>query len=317
MLLSDKEPVIGDHNWQDHVDPHSDADGTRKKGLIPRNYATHPTGCYRGEVGLDAVPDLVSFSPSDFPAMIKELVDTQSRLSDFRAKGGPNGGMIPARDQNGRGYCWRHSPTSAQLLIRARDDMPYVDLSAYAGACLIKNYRDQGGWGAQGLDDLINGLGDPSSEFWPQRATDRKYDTPAMRANAKLHRISEGWIDMGAAQYDRNLSFNQVITCLLCRVPVVADLSWWGHSICYMDAVDGNQMRPFTRGESGKLVQLHEFRLVWGIDDPVTGGIGVRQLNSWGDSWGERGAGILTGQKAIPDGATAPRVATWSPGQAA
>ncbi len=316
MLLSDKELVINDANAHIFAAPHVDADGTRKRGLVPRDYDKYPLGTYAGEIGMHAVPDLVSFNPSDFPALIKEMTDSKSRLSDFRMTGGPNGGMIPSRDQNGFGFCWRHSPTSAQLLIRARDDMPYADLSSYAGACLIKNYRDEGGWGAQGLDDVMN-FGDPTSDFWPQRATDRKYDTPEMRANAKLHRVTEGWIDMGAAQYDRTLTYNQVITCLICRIPVVIDLNWWSHSICGADPVDGNSMRPFTRADSGKLLQLHEFRYYWGIDHPVTGGISIRIWNSWSDQWSDNGMGVLTGSKAVPDGATAPRVATWSPGQAA
>lgn len=305
------EVVITDTNFHKYIDPHTDESGTRKKGLIPRNWETHPQGFYRGEVGVDAVTDLPSFDPSDFPRLIDEQLKEGRRLSDFRASRGPNGSLIPSRDQNGRGYCWRHSGTSAHLLLRAVQDMPYADLSAYAGACMIKNFRDEGGWGAQGLDDIME-RGDPTSEFWPQQGTSRSYDKPETWANAKLHRITEGFIDLGSPQYDRNLTVNQMITCLLCNIPVIVDFNWWGHSVCAMDAVNGKSQWKVTRnGFSGKLMTLGEFDSFWGMYT-VMAGVSIRILNSWGDSWSEKGAGILTGSKAVPNGATAPRLASIS-----
>lgn len=288
---------------------HSDELGVRSKGYIERDWNKYPQGYYPGEVGFHAVTDLPSFSPSDFPTLIKEMTDNGSRLSDYRNKGGLNGTRIPSRDQNGKGYCWKHSGTSAQLLVRARDEMPYVDLSAYAGACMIKNFRDEGGWGAQGLQWSMD-KGDPSSQFWPQQSMSRANDNPATWENAALHRFTEGWIDMGSPQYDRTLTFNQVITCLICRIPVIVDFNWWGHSVCAADPVNGTAQWGITRAESGKLMDLAMFNKFWGVD--VTGGIAIRIWNSWGDSWSDAGMGVLTGSKAIPDGATAPRVATWS-----
>lgn len=306
-MLYPNELVITDGNYKRHVEPHAD----RAKGLIPRDYAKCPLGTYPGEVGMHDVPDLVAFSPSDFPAMIKELEDSKTRLSDFRMVGGPGGGMVPSRDQNGKGYCWAHSGVSAQLLVRARDDMPYVDLSAYAVACQIKNFVDEGGWGAQGLDwDMKNGV--PSSEFWPQQSMSRSNVNDAMKANALLHRFTEGWIDLGADQYDRKIAFNQEITSYLCRVPVIKDENWWSHSICGCDAVNGATQFGKTRFGNGKLMKGGHFDKHWGMNHQVTGGIGVRIWNSWGDSWSAQGMGVLTGSQAVSDGATAPRVATWS-----
>lgn len=183
----------------------------------------------------------------------------------------PNGTLITRR--NGSvlisGNCWFHSGVSCNLLVRAVNNQPYVDLSAYAGACIIKNYRDEGGWGMEGVEwEAENGC--PSSQFWPQQSVSRSNDTPAMRENAKLHRIQE-WMDL----QPRNKA--QLVTCLLLGIPVVVDFDWWSHSVCAMD-----------------LVSLSPFR--------------IRILNSWGDSWSANGTGILEGSKAIPDGAVAPRV---------
>ena len=167
--------------------------------------------------------------------------------------------------------------------------MPYVRLSAHAGACVIKNYRDQGGWGAQGLDRLRS-HGQPSVQFWPEKSMNRANDKPGTWENAALHKVTEGFIDLDAAQYDRKLSFQQVLTCLLRNIPVIADFSHWGHSVCLMDAVD------FAPNKSNR----DESRYA------------VRLINSWTDNWGTRGTGVLTGRKAIPDGATAPRAVVVS-----
>lgn len=311
-MLYDGELIITDTNVTLTAGVHEDEAGRRKKGLVPRDYDLCPLGTYPSEVGMHAVPDLVSFDPSEFPARIKELEDSKSRLSDYRMAGGPGGGMVPSRDQNGKGYCWAHSGVSALLLIRARDEMPYVDLSAYAIACLIKSYRDEGGWGAEGLDFQMS-KGCPSSQFWPQQSMSRSNDRPETWANAATHKITEGWIDLAAQQYDRAITFNQEVTSLLCRVPVIKDENWWSHSICGCDAVNGaSQWKKTRSATSGKLMRLAEFNAFWGMDNPVTGGIGVRIWNSWGDGWSAQGMGILTGNQAVSDGAVAPRVAMWS-----
>lgn len=300
------EEVIGDSNYTQYVEKWvSPEDGeNRAFGLVPRNYETNPLGSYPGILPYTAV-EMPLIPRSEWPERIKDQLANKARLSDIRMKG-KKGGMIPSTDQNGRGYCWFHSGTSCCLLLRAVANLPWADLSAYAGACVIKNFRDEGGWGAQGVDFMV-GRGIPTSEFWPQRAVSRQYDNEATWKNAALHKVVEGFIDLARAQYDRNLSWDQEITCYLCGIPVVKDENWWGHSICGMDAVDGNQMYKKYRGASGKLLSLKDHELFWGINDPVTQGIGVRIWNSWGDSWSSNGMGVLTGSKAPSDGSVAPR----------
>jgi hypothetical protein len=299
--------IIGDHNqhmWRDPV-----VEGTeRKRGLIPRNYVRHPLGSYRSIKSHELV-DMPLIE--DVAGRLKELREGKALLSDVRKRGNP--GMkkpIPSRDQNGRGYCWQHSGVSCMMIIRARDGQPYADLSAYGPACREKNFADEGGWGAQGVQNLID-WGCPTSKTWPQQGTKRSYDTPATWEEASHYKIDEGWVDLSHQDYDRNLTWAQFVTCWLAGHPTVNDYNWWSHSVCGLDPVDGKTVFAKARdADSGKRVQLKLFEHLWSMDDPVTAGMGCLIWNSWGDSWSDDGMGILTPQKAVPDGGVACRTTT-------
>lgn len=269
------EVVIDDSNFMWHMDPVVDGIPV-SKGLIPRDYSKYPVGYLNCAPGMHAV-DFPLIPRSEWSDRIKQMEAEKSRLSDIRCTGNA-GGIIPSLDQNGKGFCWAHSSTGAIMILRAVMGLPYVPLSAFAVACMIKNFQDEGGWGAQSLD-FITQKGVPSSQFWPMQSMERSNDNPATWANASLHRATAGWVDLQAAQYDRKLSFDQVGTLLLSRVPVVGDFNWWSHSVCLLDLVETSP-----------------------------GQFGVRILNSWGDSWSDRGMGVLSGDHAVPDGAVAPLV---------
>jgi hypothetical protein len=196
----------------------------------------------------------------------------------------PNGTLITRR--NGTvlisGNCWMYSTTMAVMMFRAVANMPYVRLSAHAGACMIKGFRDEGGWCGLSMDWHMS-RGNPSVEFWPEKSMSRSYDKPATWENAAQHRVLEGWVDLDAPVYNRELSFDQVMTLLLCRIPVAGDFNFWGHSVCLLDPVEIER-----------------------------GSFGPRGVNSWTDAWGDLGEFVLQGSKAVPDSAVAPRYTGFS-----
>lgn len=256
-----------------------EVDGEKKaKGLIPRDYDKFPQGVYRSAppLEIDLIPE------SEWSDRIKEMERTKSRLSDIRRTSGPNGSYIPSLDQNGQGYCWAYSTTAGVMMTRAVAGLPYVRLSAHHPACIIKNYRDEGGWGALSCD-FIREHGVASVEFWPEKSRSRSNDTPAMRENAKLHRINEGFWDLQASIYDRTLTWRQQMTLLLMRIPVVCDYNWWGHSVIGLDPVEVER-----------------------------GSFGIRILNSWTDGWGDKGEGVLRGSKARINGGVAVATSNFS-----
>ncbi len=242
-------------------------------GLIPRDYSTHPVGHYKSIPPLFGVPMMTD---DEIEAAIVRKNADHSWLSDLRLVG-MFGQPIPSRDQNGKGYCWAHSSVSANLLIRARDNQPYADLSAYAIACIIKGYRDEGGWGAESVDwQVANGC--PTSKTWPQQSMSRSNDNAAMRAEAALYKPTGVWADM---QPNDNRA---LATCLCKDDPVVFDSNRWSHSIC--------ACRLIAWGPNGRNLKVQ----IW---------------NSWGDDWrsgtNEPGMGILPSSDsgASPDGQVA------------
>lgn len=239
------------------------------RGCIPRDFAAQPRSMQALNIPL--IPR------SEWSDRIKQMEATKSRLSDIRMAGNA-GQPIPSLDQGQWGYCWAHSTTHAVMLLRALANAPYVPLSAFAVAATIKQGRNEGAWGALSLQFAVD-RGIPAQSFWPQQNVSLRNGTAECWADAAKHKVSESWADLADPVYDRNLSFDQVASLLLSRVPVIGDFNFWSHSVCLLDLVETSP-----------------------------GQFGVRIWNSWSDSWGDNGMGVLAGSKAIPDGATAPLV---------
>jgi len=283
MFLSSKEVVIDDNNFQDYVENVTVEGEPVSFGLVPRDLNENPIGCYGNVLPWDM--DLPTIPRDQWPTLIRQREATKSRLSDIILQGN-KGQPIPSLDQGSYGYCWSHSAVGCCEAIRAVSNEPYVPLSAFAVACKIKNFRNQGGWGAQACDFIAtNGV--PTELIWPRKATNRSLDNPATWEDAAKRKLTEGFMEAGAP-YDRDLTLDQVVSLLLRHIPVVVEYNWWGHSVYACDPVDLDSSLPLS----------HINR--WGL----------RIRNSWTDRWGERGFGILRGRKAIPDGSVAPRVMT-------
>jgi hypothetical protein len=234
-------------------------------GLIPRDFRTYPKEMFDPPSGLTIIPK------TEWSDRLKEQTRLKARLSDVR-------GDIPSLDQNGKGYCWAHSTTSAVMLVRAYNNQPLVRMSAYGIACKIKGFQDEGGW--CGLSAKFwREKGCPSAALWPEKSMDRANDNEKTWENAALHKTTEEWVDLTRDVYDVALTFEQLATCLLTCTPCAVDFNWWSHSVCAADLVEVE-----------------------------AGSFGILIWNSWGDSWSTKGMGVLRDSKAIPDSAVAIRV---------
>lgn len=272
MGVGINEIVIDDSTPMDH--PSINGDG---HGLIPRDYKAQPVGSFAPtfeDLGIPVIPR------SELSARIKEMEETGSRLSDILRRAN-NGKPIEALFQNGWGYCWAYSTGHACTALRAVAGLPYVKLSPFAVAHIIKRGANQGGWCGLSAEFVMK-EGIPSQDLWPNLKAGLQQDTPQLRENMKSNRVTEGFIDLNVPAYDRNLTLDQVLTLLVMRVPVMVDFNWWTHSVCALDPVE---VEP--------------------------GAFGLRIVNSHGTDY-ESQLMVLTGSKAIPQGAVGLRVITAS-----
>jgi hypothetical protein len=242
------------------------------RGGEPRDILLHPQQMMAAPTEMDLIPD------SEWEDRIKEQDRLRTSLAHIRQKMA-NGSKAPSLNQGPVGYCWSHSVTHAAMLARGVAMQEYVPLSAYSIAAEIKKGRDEGGWCGLAWEFLKN-KGVNSQKMWAQGRRD--YQTliqkPEVIAERKKYRSLEDWVDIARPVYSKQLTWKQLISCLLRGDPCALDFNWWGHSVAGLQAV---------------------------IVEP--GSIGVKIWNSWGDEWGEDGEAVLRGSKAVPDGAIAIR----------
>lgn len=291
-MLNPGELLIGAHNFQQHQQPPTG----QGMGLVPRIWSAHPCGSMAGAPQSTITP----IPRSEWPERIKEQTAQKARLSDIRARG-DNGNPIKSRDQDGYGYCWCHSTVSCAILHRAAANQPYADLSAFHIGCIIKGYRNQGGWNGESME-MLRTKGCATSKTWPQQSTSKSNDKPEMWEEAKSYLMTE-WDDIPEGDFDRQITYS------LMGIPYALDLNWWSHSIAGADAVDGTASFNASRCRtaSGRLQTVQEFDAEWEVAD-FGAAFGARIWNSWSDSWSDNGMGVLTESKARNNGAIALRV---------
>lgn len=245
-------PVIDDNNYLDVVD-NVVINGDKKQFGLNRRRLPY------GALPYSATPPAEYLLPWDkIKDGIKRLTETESSLVHVWHKQG-----YVSLDQNGTNYCWMFGMVSAMQASRAAAGYEYIPLSPAYGACQIKNFRNEGGWGDESLKWCVE-EGVCSQKEWPQAAIDRRYLTEAARAEAKKNRITSYWDVPSSLQWTLSLVV-QGIPC-----PVAFD--WWSHLVCAM------------------------FGTYYGAND-----YGLIILNSWSTSYGDRGFGELRGSRANPD----------------
>lgn len=233
------------------------------KGYFARDYTQYPEGVFAAPMPLPLIPW------AEMPERIKDMTAQKRWPKDHKIAGG-----WKSLDQNGTNYCWINAPVQCIHYVRAMQGEPHVPLSPASVGAKIKNYKNVGGWGSQGLQYMTDHGVCPQS-MWPANAINRKYDTEESRQE-RLKYIIDEWWELPA----RN--FQALCTCLLLGYPVAIGLNWWSHEVtaCKLE----------IRGSDPQSDILTD------ID------------NSWSESYGDNGHALLVRSKATPDDAVVPRV---------
>lgn len=255
-------PIIDDDNADEFIAPVVDGE-VAMRGMMPRDWDREPFG----SLGFAAPFALPRIDRSEWDERIRDREANRSTVKAMSDQAG-----LKVKNQQQTNYCWINAPVHTVEVARVAAGQVYVELSPASCGAKIKNFRNVGGWGTEGVRWIAEHGCVPSS-IWPNNAIDKKYDTAASDAERAKYRIVEWW-----ELKPRN--FDETATCLLLGIPVCVGLNWWGHEVTLIDLVklDGT-------GRYGALID-----------------------NSWGTSWGDNGRGVLTESKATPDDAIAPRV---------
>jgi len=248
-----KNEIIVDENFR--IDPL--LDNTFGRGLFLRDYSESPFAS-----GPTKPFDLQIIDPSEWKDRIREKDEKKTRNSDLADQVG-----LKCKNQSNTNYCWINAPVYCYESARVQAGLPLVYFSPASVGGPIKNYRNVGGWGSQGLEYMVAHGVVPES-LWPANAISRQYYDETLEVRAK-HKVSE-FYDLEPRNWE------QLITCLLLNIPVAIGLNWWSHEVTAVDAV------LMSNGD-----------------------IGVRIRNSWGMEWGDDGYSVLVKSKANPDDAVA------------
>lgn len=256
--------IIDDNNYLELVQPVVVDGHIAHRGYNPRDYGAAPYGSFAAPF-----PREFYIDSSEWSERIEALDKTKSQPFHHKKLAG-----FESLDQGRTNYCWINAPVQACHYVRAIQGLVHVPLSPASVGAKIKNFRNVGGWGSQGLEYLKKYGAVPQS-MWPANAIDRRYDTNATMEIRAKYRVVESY-----ELPDR--SFHALVSCLLRGWPVAVGYNWWRHEVlaCGLHIRGGDP-------ESDTVVEID---------------------NSWGTNWGDNGHGILVRSKATPDDAVAARV---------
>lgn len=249
--------IITDDNWQQFCDP---SDG--RCGTVPRDFSRVPYG------SIPSVPTgAVRIHPMEsWPDLIADKERTRSTLKDIWLDT-----PIGVLDQESVSYCHAFSAVMLIMLQRAKEGLPYVQLSASSIGGPVTGWRNAGAYIHDDLERAVS-HGACSTAFGPMLTTAQRDFKAGWEADAAKNKVSE-FTDV------KPRNFLEHGSLLLDNHPVGVGLNYWGHAVTDMVLRDVNPSKPATDWTR----------------------YGTEFLNSWKASWGNGGFGIRTGNKALAD----------------
>lgn len=236
-------------------------------GAVPRDFREDPLEMR------DSPDQMTLVKRSEWDALYDKGEEAEDTLEHLYLRG--DRPAFEYLDQNGFPDCWFHSVCHAMMMSYVVQNLPVPRLNAVAGATLMN--RTNGGWCGLGMkfarDQGCPLVGTGPGE-WPYQSR-RGRDTPELRAGMARHKAQEQWYDLAKAEYDQDLTVDQIATCLVNNNPTPSDYNRFGHSMLSL-----------------RLVRIER------------GSWGLLTLNSWAQ-FGHHGLCVLA--EMWPDGSCALR----------
>ena len=237
--------------------------GDGRCGTIPRDYSRVPYG------SIDSIPpgaDIEEIDLEEWPDLIADQDRNESSLYHIW-KDSPIGIL----SQKTISYCHAFSYVFHAMLGRAAMGLDYVELSASSIGGPVTGWRNAG---AYIHDDLKQGrlFGACSTAFGPMLSTSQRDFKPGWKEDALKYRTTE-YVDVPPRDFKKHGSL------LLRNKPVNVGLDYWSHAVSDLKVLDLYPARKAT--------------------DWLR--YGFMFANSWDKTWGDKGFGVRTGQKALAD----------------
>lgn len=253
---------MADFLIHDSTPEHKFTPPDRARGL---DLSRRPFGANVYGTAASPFPTSLLIPRSEWQARIEEMEATKTSIPALCDQAG-----LKVKDQQQTEFCWANGPTHCVEVVRTIEGQKPIVLSAASVACRVNGFVNRGGWGGDALDFIIE-HGIVPADQWPNTAINRQYLTDANVQLALKYRVTEWW-ELAPKNLD------QLVTCLLLRIPVAVGYSWWGHEV--------TAVKP-----------------LW-----LDGTVALEIDNSWGTSWGDNGRGTIQGSRMQPDDAVCPRV---------
>lgn len=205
--------------WDDGTDPATIVPAGFGTGLIKRDYAMYPQGCYANAA---AFPDSELIDESEWGDRWNEKMKNKSSLLHIRED---NYDALKSLNQSSYPLCWAFSSTKAEMYVRFLMGLPPERLSGWYTAGMANGWRSEGGWGANSMRQAIDG-GMCSLDECPSFS--RNYATAENAAKAATRKITEWWDGID----DTTLARKQAVSMFLKDIPCVIDLNAMSHSMC-------------------------------------------------------------------------------------
>jgi hypothetical protein len=231
-------------------------------GYEARDYERTPYG----SVGAAPPADIELIPYEQWPDIIADLERTKSTLKDIWADS-----KIGVLNQKDYPFCHGFAAIMAVLIQAEKQGLPYVELSASSVAAPVTNYTKAGAWIGRDLKQIVN-VGVAPVSLIPM-LTHRKSDFPQGWENeAAKHKVTE-FAEL------RPRDFQQQGSAILQGHGVSVGQSHWSHAVVQVCVRDMDKSKKST--------------------DPNR--YGLELINSWSETWGDRGFAIQVGSKKYAD----------------
>lgn len=213
-------------------------------GYVPRDYDAEPLG---SGVGAKLLPQALLDKWPDEKVWKERFEELERKKQDIPSilKAAFDRGEWLSLNQDPTNYCWCYAVIHDIMIQRLLAGEPFVRLSPYSVACLVKNFQNIGGWGTQAMQQAVKD-GVASEEFWPQerpgmssserRAANlnsirngRQY-LESSRANAALHKVLE-YYELPERSWAHKMA------CMCEPIPVASGYNRIGHERCTIAGV--------------------------------------------------------------------------------